>query len=660
MMKLFKPSQLSLLLLVLSSARVHAQSDDAREGWSQSAASLLRRLLIEKGQQAEPFLAEDQEPIRRRLGGCADVVINFDSDDSDSPLAPGMYVSNEWSKYGLSLSASGGLGTLPRLFDSSEPIGDRDLGAPNNRCTPPGPGVGEGGEPGTPGENCSPLGNVLIIQEVNDDPSVPDDQRGGGAIVFDFNEPINYFYEIGLLDIDKPNSTITVVFENSIGDLEEKEIPIPELGDNSKQTLPINIANVLKLTLNLKDSGAVTYIRFCDSATPTAAPVSPPTSPPPTDECIRTIVDFLTTADGTPIPGGAYVENEWNEFGLTMSSTGGLGSVPRVFNTSDVGVSGSGYGDRDLGTPNEKCTPSGPGEGAGGEPGKPGENCEFQGNVLIIQENNDNPSVPDDNRDGGMIVFNFDPPATYVYSMGLLDIDEPTSVTIIYDNNSEVTLTVQQLGDNSFQDFPINIANVNRVTLNLERSGAVTYIDFCYPTPNGKVKGTVFEDANNNGKQDPGEPAIQGVDVVITDSQGNVITLTRPSVPIQRLSMFLLEELPLTLMDTTSQQKHRQSPQQKHQQSPQQKHQQSHRQKHRQSHQHRLLPNCQHLAVQHLQLPRQRPAQPLVQRQHPHLHLLARSRELSSRMPTTMANKILVSQALAVSMLSLPTAKATS
>lgn len=279
-MKLFKPSQLSLLLLVFSSARVHAQSDDAREGWSQSAASLLQRLLIEKGQQAEPFLAEDQEPIRRRLGGCADVVINFDSDDSDSPLAPGMYVSNEWSKYGLSLSASGGLGTLPRLFDSSEPIGDRDLGAPNNRCTPPGPGVGEGGEPGTPGENCSPLGNVLIIQEVNDDPSVPDDQRGGGAIVLDFNEPINYFYEIGLLDIDKPNSTITVVFENSIGDLEEKEIPIPELGDNSKQTLPINIANVLKLTLNLKDSGAVTYIRFCDSATPTAAPVSPPTSPP--------------------------------------------------------------------------------------------------------------------------------------------------------------------------------------------------------------------------------------------------------------------------------------------------------------------------------------------------------------------------------------------
>ena len=46
------------------------------------------------------------------------------------------------------------------------------------------------------------------------------------------------------------------------------------------------------------------------------------------------------------------------------------------------------------------------------------------------------------------------------------------------------------------------------------------------PTPSGKVKGTVFEDVNNNGEQDPDEPPIEGVDVVITDSEGNVFTLT--------------------------------------------------------------------------------------------------------------------------------------
>ena len=31
---------------------------------------------------------------------------------------------------------------------------------------PPGPGVGDAGAPGQPGENCMPLGNLLIIQEL--------------------------------------------------------------------------------------------------------------------------------------------------------------------------------------------------------------------------------------------------------------------------------------------------------------------------------------------------------------------------------------------------------------------------------------------------------------------------------------------------------------
>jgi hypothetical protein len=46
------------------------------------------------------------------------------------------------------------------------------------------------------------------------------------------------------------------------------------------------------------------------------------------------------------------------------------------------------------------------------------------------------------------------------------------------------------------------------------------------PTPTGIVRGTVFEDVKKNGKQDPGEPAIERVDVVITDSKGNTVTLT--------------------------------------------------------------------------------------------------------------------------------------
>lgn len=84
----------------------------------------------------------------------------------------------EWAKFGLVLSASGGNGDRPRLFDTENPRcedggGDPDLGAPNKACTPPGEGVGEGGTPDGNGPNCDPLGNVLIVQEPGT--SCPDD-----------------------------------------------------------------------------------------------------------------------------------------------------------------------------------------------------------------------------------------------------------------------------------------------------------------------------------------------------------------------------------------------------------------------------------------------------------------------------------------------------
>jgi hypothetical protein len=135
-------------------------------------------------------------------------------------VIPGDYVSNEWEEFGLILSASGGYGDLPRVFDTSNPgdeeSGDPDLGSPNERCIPPGPGIGEGGEPGGDGENCSPLGNALIVQEGNDDLDVPDDNEDGGMIVFDFKKMAEYVYEVGLLDVDDKTS-VSVIYRTSNG-----------------------------------------------------------------------------------------------------------------------------------------------------------------------------------------------------------------------------------------------------------------------------------------------------------------------------------------------------------------------------------------------------------------------------------------------------------
>ena len=149
---------------------------------------------------------------------------------------------------------------------------------------------------------------------------------------------------------------------------------------------------------------------------------------PTTRTCNATRVDFDTKADGTPLTPGLYVENEWLDFGLVVSASGGLKGLPRLFDTANP-RSEEGCGDSDLGASNRACTPSGPGIGAGGATGEPGENCIELGNVLIIQDENDN-HCPDDSRKGGTIMFVFIEPAKAVYEMGVLDTDDSIAVEV--------------------------------------------------------------------------------------------------------------------------------------------------------------------------------------------------------------------------------------
>jgi hypothetical protein len=97
-------------------------------------------------------------------------------------------------------------------------------------------------------------------------------------------------------------------------------------------------------------------------------------------------------------------------YGLTLKAMGGYLDRPRVFDTSNPGV--TEYGDPDLGSPYELCSPSGTGTGVGGQPkdgDKSGENCFPLGNAMTIQEVNDNLAIPDDNMDGGSIEFKSEP-----------------------------------------------------------------------------------------------------------------------------------------------------------------------------------------------------------------------------------------------------------
>ena len=228
----------------------------------------------------EPSLAPSPSLI---VDTCVEVAIDFDSLPADSRFEDGEFIGDQYfAPYGILISSIGGSETLPRLFDtgSIDLNGDEDLGSPNEMCDNLGSGVGAGGEPGEPGENCVPQGNVLIIQE--DDEEEPNDREGGGMIIFDFLPGVKVI-EIGLMDIEGNDSSITVSHLNPSDRERVREVEISGLGDNSVQTVPINRENVFQLKVNLAGSGAVTSLAICikaDDAVPTQTPSALATANP--------------------------------------------------------------------------------------------------------------------------------------------------------------------------------------------------------------------------------------------------------------------------------------------------------------------------------------------------------------------------------------------
>ena len=105
---------------------------------------------------------------------------------------------------------------------------------------------------------------------------------------------------------------------------------------------------------------------------PTSVPTTEeePTSAPTEDICSDIVlIDFETDSDGNELSGGTCVSNEWLDDGLKLLATG-CQEIPCLLDSSTVRRKKTV-----LGSPNELCTPSGPGIGEGGIPGADGENC---------------------------------------------------------------------------------------------------------------------------------------------------------------------------------------------------------------------------------------------------------------------------------------------
>lgn len=252
-------------------------------------------------------------------------------------------------------------------------------------------------------------------------------------------------------------------------DLVADDLDIYKMAGGGNTAYIVNTKNVVVndglLTINL--------IGVKQNAKINAIEIRP--SPKAPSTCEPVPVNFDKSAAGVTLKGGRYVANQWQSIGMILSTVGGLASEnrPRLFNTSSVG------NDPDLGSPNEFCTPPGPGVGLEGQPGGAGPNCDPLGNVLIVQSSDESITIPDDAVGGGSILIDFTTDVSYVGEIGLLDIDYETMITVSYYGSDDIdVIDVPLLGDNSVQTISIEKSNVKQVRVDFTRSGAVTFISF--------------------------------------------------------------------------------------------------------------------------------------------------------------------------------------
>uniref|UniRef100_A0A7S4JXU6 SD-repeat containing protein B domain-containing protein n=1 Tax=Paramoeba aestuarina TaxID=180227 RepID=A0A7S4JXU6_9EUKA len=204
--------------------------------------------------------------------------LDFNINTDGTPILPpttaksgivGDDVYNRWAAWGISVyTQKPGQGTSwsnahpPQLFNSSNPCcGDKDLGSPNEEFN--GPGEGSGGEHG-PGANTRRQGWVMIVSEGNDQNN-PDDEAGGGAIVFLFENPVPIAYA-EFIDIDFNEVNGYVECTNT--DNEVFRLPLIAYGDNCYYRAEFYVSNIVNLTVYFPGSGSIAGITFCDETTP--------------------------------------------------------------------------------------------------------------------------------------------------------------------------------------------------------------------------------------------------------------------------------------------------------------------------------------------------------------------------------------------------------
>ena len=218
------------------------------------------------------------------------VMLDFNTLPDGTKPPTGMYVRREWqTQYGVAIKASGGHHPRgkARIIDTTNPGRVAQLGSPNKYCdTNPGMGRGLGGRPGEEGANCESQGNALIIQDPYE-LDIPQDFRDGGNIIFYFESPVSV-QSIGMLDITSDRVTIKLYRDDGT----RVNRLAKSLGNNSYQSVPVNVDRVTKAQIRLPGNGAITHIHFCPLTTAAA------------DGSVSSIPSFSPSSTPSSVPSG--------------------------------------------------------------------------------------------------------------------------------------------------------------------------------------------------------------------------------------------------------------------------------------------------------------------------------------------------------------------
>jgi len=184
--------------------------------------------------------------------------IDFETDSFGAGLNAGDIITNQFANAGITISSDSAAHPV-MVFDTANPTGgDLDLGTANSDFG--GPGIGNAGGIGMPGENSVDRGKVLILSE-DGDSSDPDDNARGGTMTFEFDEPVD-INTVGVIDMDSNEGQSRVVTTDVNGN--QQTVFVEELGENSFQALQIFDEDVVRMDIIFTGSGAVSEVTFAE------------------------------------------------------------------------------------------------------------------------------------------------------------------------------------------------------------------------------------------------------------------------------------------------------------------------------------------------------------------------------------------------------------